>query len=57
MTNGTIDDVRKLAIIESFKVKRQILLSAAEAAEMILRIDEVIRSAPRARQHDPRYGH
>jgi chaperonin GroEL (HSP60 family) len=32
MRTGTIGDVEKLGIIESFKVKQQILLSAAEAA-------------------------
>jgi len=56
MTNGTIDDVAKMGITESFKVKVQVLVSAVEAAEMILRIDEVIKAPPRARTHDPRYG-
>jgi T-complex protein 1 subunit beta len=32
MTNGIVGDVSKLRIVESFKVKQQILLSATEAA-------------------------
>jgi T-complex protein 1 subunit beta len=32
------------------QVKQQVLLSATEAAEMILRVDEIIKCAPRQRQ-------
>jgi len=56
MTNGTIGDMAKLGITESYKVKSQVLLSAAEAAEMVLRVDEIVKAPPRARRHDPRYG-
>jgi len=35
-------------------IKQQILISAAEAAEMILRVDEILKSAPRQRE-DPRH--
>ena len=38
-----------------FQLKRQVLLSAAEAAEMILRVDDIVRCAPRKRQDD--HGH
>eukprot|EP01127_Copromyxa_protea_P005884 TRINITY_DN15716_c0_g1_i1.p1 TRINITY_DN15716_c0_g1~~TRINITY_DN15716_c0_g1_i1.p1 ORF type:complete len:545 (-),score=167.92 TRINITY_DN15716_c0_g1_i1:37-1509(-) len=55
MTKGVIGDVKELGITEALKVKRQVILSASEAAEMILRIDEVIKAPPRAREHDPRY--
>jgi len=55
MTNGTLADVSALGITEAYKVKHQILVSAVEAAEMILRIDEVIKAPPRKRQRDPRY--
>lgn len=57
--------MQQLGIFEAFKVgggctlphqhmhatqvKRQVLLSATEAAEMILRVDEIIRAAPRQR--------
>jgi len=55
MTNGSIADVGEMGITESFKVKYQILVSAVEAAEMILRIDQVIKAPPRKRERDPRY--
>jgi len=55
MITGSIGDVSVLGITESLKVKRQVLLSATEAAEMILRIDELIKAPPRKREHDPRY--
>ena len=47
MDNGCIADMIALGITESFKVKRQALISAAEAAEMVLRVDDIIRAAPR----------
>ena len=37
---------------ESLQLKRQVLLSASEAAEMIVRVDEVIQCAPRERVPD-----
>jgi len=52
--NGSVGDITDLAVTESFQVKSKVLLSAAEAAEMILRVDEIIRSAPRPREQDPR---
>ena len=50
MVNGLVADVRELGITESYKLKKQVLLSASEAAEMILRVDNIIRCAPRQRQ-------
>lgn len=55
MENGKVADVRELGITESFAVKRQVLMSAAEAAEMILRVDNIIRCAPRRRVPDRGY--
>lgn len=52
MDKGQIGDMRELGITESFVVKRQVLLSAAEAAEMILRVDSIIKAAPRKRVQD-----
>merc|ERR1712226_1112088 len=52
MNQGTVGDMADLGITESFSVKRQVLLSASEAAEMILRVDDIIRAAPRKRQTD-----
>ncbi|XP_065184466.1 T-complex protein 1 subunit beta-like [Sycon ciliatum] len=50
MELGEVGDMAQLGITESYLVKRQILLSAAEAAEMILRVDDIIRAAPRQRR-------
>ena len=47
---GEIGDMWKLGIRESFKSKLQVLVSAAEAAEMILRVDDIVKAAPRERQ-------
>lgn len=55
MDIGQVDDVQKLGITESFHLKRQVLLSASEAAEMILRVDDIIRAAPRRRVQDRRH--
>lgn len=52
MTNGKIACMKELGITESFAVKRQVLLSAIEAAEMILRVDDIIKCAPRRRVPD-----
>lgn len=56
MKLGVVADMDLLGINEALVVKRQALVSAAEAAEMILRVDNIIRSAPRKRQPDHR-GH
>ncbi|KAJ2509374.1 T-complex protein 1 subunit beta [Coemansia sp. BCRC 34490] len=50
LVNSDIADVKGV-VTESFKLKRQVLLSAAEAAEMILRVDDIIRCAPRQRRN------
>jgi len=55
MTEGTTGDMVDLGITESFSVKQQVLLSAAEAAEMILRVDDIIKAAPRKREQDNRH--
>ncbi|KAJ6651395.1 hypothetical protein lerEdw1_020968 [Lerista edwardsae] len=52
MKQGTIGDMASLGVVESFQVKRQVLLSAAEAAEVILRVDDIIKAAPRKRVPD-----
>eukprot|EP01042_Synura_sphagnicola_P000159 gene159-160_t len=51
MYNGCIADMWELGVRESFKSKLQVLVSAAEAAEMILRVDDIIKCAPRQRDH------
>jgi len=55
MENGTVGDMAQLGILESYHLKRQVVSSAAEAAEMVLRIDNNIRSPPRPRQRDMRH--
>ncbi|XP_075210732.1 T-complex protein 1 subunit beta-like [Lycorma delicatula] len=52
MDIGKIGCMKELGITESFVVKRQVLLSAAEAAEMIIRVDSIIKAAPRKREQD-----
>ncbi|XP_059635451.1 T-complex protein 1 subunit beta-like [Cornus florida] len=49
--SGSVGDMSELGISESFKVKQAVLLSATEAAEMILRVDEIITCAPRHREN------
>lgn len=47
---GKVGNMRELGIRESFHSKFMVLTSAAEAAEMILRVDDIIKCAPRQRQ-------
>ncbi|CAK9298025.1 unnamed protein product, partial [Gordionus sp. m RMFG-2023] len=49
---GDLGDMNSLGVTEPFIVKLQILLSASEAAEMIMRVDDVIKQAPRKRVPD-----
>merc|ERR1719433_776357 len=48
-TSGGIADMAALGIMESFRSKMSQLCSAAEAAEMIIRVDNIIKNAPRQR--------
>jgi len=50
MMAGTVGDMAELGIMEAFRSKEQSLLSAAEAAEMIIRVDQIVKAAPRQRQ-------
>lgn len=50
VVKGGVGDMEKLGIYESFRVKQAVLLSATEAAEMILRVDDIIKAAPRPRE-------
>ena len=47
---GAVDDMQSMGVTEAFRVKEQALISATEAAEMILRVDDIVRCAPRQRQ-------
>ncbi|KAJ3017405.1 hypothetical protein NUW54_g589 [Trametes sanguinea] len=50
MNQGTVGSMVQLGVTESYKLKRQVVLSASEAAEMILRVDDILRAAPRRRE-------
>lgn len=50
MNKGAVGNVKELGIYEPLKLKLHVLLSASEAAEMILRVDDIIKCAPRQRQ-------
>ncbi|KAL8767263.1 MAG: hypothetical protein Q9209_006189 [Squamulea sp. 1 TL-2023] len=47
---GGIADMREKGVIESYKLKRAVVSSAAEAAELLLRVDSIVRCAPRKRE-------
>ncbi|KAM0545627.1 hypothetical protein ACHAPJ_011242 [Fusarium lateritium] len=47
---GGITDMRELGVIESYKLKKAVVSSASEAAELLLRVDDIIRAAPRRRE-------
>ncbi|KZV62543.1 hypothetical protein PENSPDRAFT_658026 [Peniophora sp. CONT] len=50
MDQGTIGSMKELGVTESYKLKRQVVLSASEAAEMIIRVDDILRASPRRRE-------
>mmetsp|Transcript_31670 Transcript_31670/g.71198 ORF Transcript_31670/g.71198 Transcript_31670/m.71198 type:complete len:526 (-) Transcript_31670:355-1932(-) len=50
MYTGEVADMSELGVRESYKSKLQVISSAAEAAEMILRVDDIIKCAPRQRE-------
>jgi T-complex protein 1 subunit beta len=52
INDGTVGDMKELGVYECLRVKEQALLSACEAAEMILRVDMVVTSAPRQRERE-----
>ncbi len=41
-----------LGVVESLGVKAAAVASAAEAAEMLLRVDDIVRAPPRPRERD-----
>ena len=50
MEQGTIGSMAENGITESYKLKKQVVVSASEASEMIMRVDDILRSAPRKRE-------
>jgi chaperonin GroEL (HSP60 family) len=51
--SGKTTDTSKLGIVEPLRVKTQAIKSASEAAEMILRIDDVIAAGKLERERGP----
>jgi len=49
---GFVIDMRDVGVLEPHRVKKQAIQSAAEAAEMILRIDDVIASSGAGKEPD-----
>jgi T-complex protein 1 subunit beta len=47
---GGITDMRELGVVEAYKLKYAVVSSASEAAELLLRVDNIIRAAPRRRE-------
>jgi T-complex protein 1 subunit beta len=47
-----VDELSSLLLLHTFTLSLsvQVLVSAAEAAEMILRVDDIIKCAPRQRE-------
>jgi len=52
LNKGMVADMKELGIMESFKSKMAQLCAAAEAAEMVIRVNEIIRNAPRQRSEE-----
>jgi T-complex protein 1 subunit beta len=50
MFTGQVDNMKDLGVTECLRVKEQALVSATEAAEMILRVDDIVKCAPRQRE-------
>ncbi|ODV61977.1 chaperonin-containing T-complex subunit CCT2 ASCRUDRAFT_139727 [Ascoidea rubescens DSM 1968] len=47
LDHGIVADMRELGIVESYKLKYHVVNSATEAAEVLLRVDNIIRAKPR----------
>ncbi|KAH8703615.1 putative t-complex protein 1 beta subunit [Talaromyces proteolyticus] len=48
--NNKIGNMAELGVVEAYKLKRAVVNSASEAAELLLRVDNIIRAAPRRRE-------
>lgn len=47
---GTVGDMEERGVYEAYQVKKHVVLKATEAAEMLLRVDEIVKCAPRLRE-------
>lgn len=50
VNQGIIGNMEEMGIMECLKVKYTAFNSASEAAEQIIRVDDVIKQAPRQRE-------
>eukprot|EP00397_Hematodinium_sp_SG-2012_P023853 GEMP01024811.1.p1 GENE.GEMP01024811.1~~GEMP01024811.1.p1 ORF type:complete len:551 (+),score=129.54 GEMP01024811.1:40-1653(+) len=48
--HGSVSSMRELGIVESYRSKFSSLCAAAEATEQIIRVDDIIHTAPRKRE-------
>ena len=49
METGEVGCMKDMGVTECFRSKEQALFSASEASEMIIRVDDIIKCAPRQR--------
>lgn len=47
MFNGSVGCMKTLGVTECMRVKEAEIFAATEAAEMILRVDDIVKCAPR----------
>lgn len=47
LNQGVVADMREMGVVESYKLKRAVVLSSSEAAEVLLRVDNILRAKPR----------
>ncbi|GMM48164.1 chaperonin-containing T-complex subunit [Pichia kluyveri] len=52
LNNGDVADMKELGIVESYKLKYAVVSSASEAAEVLLRVDNIIRAKPRTAERN-----
>lgn len=50
ISKGDVGDMSELGIMESFKLKRSVVSGASEASQLLLRVDTILRAAPRPRE-------
>jgi len=50
MYKGMIDRMDTLGVKECMRVKEQAVMAASEAAELIMRVDDIVKCAPRKRE-------
>ena len=49
LVNGQVADARDMGIIESYLLKKKVVIGASEAAEPLIRVDHILRAPLRKR--------